>query len=273
MAIDCHTHVAIYEELTPGHRAFVATVRPDYFDGFSERYGDPAAVDAMLEGAGIEHAVVLADYSLAVTGRASIEYVTDFCQGSRRLIAFANVNPWLDSNLPERLAYAVEERGCRGLKLQPSYQYFAPNDPMLYPLYAKAQELEIPVTFHTGSSVFPGARLKFADPLLLDDLATDFPRLRVLMAHGGRPFWHAQASFLARTHPNFYLELSGLPPKNLLTYFPDLERLAPKTVFGSDWPGIPTSIRENLDDLRALPISDGAKQAILEDNARALLQL
>ena len=144
---------------------------------------------------------------------------------------------------------------------------------MLYPLCGKAQELEIPVAFHTGSSVFPGARLKYGDPVLIDDLATDFPQLRVLLAHAGRPFWHAQAAWLARTHPNFYLELAGLPPKTLLTVLPDLERLAPKPVFGTDWPGIPRTIGQNLREFLALPLSDRAKELILDENPRRLLGL
>jgi predicted TIM-barrel fold metal-dependent hydrolase len=143
----------------------------------------------------------------------------------------------------------------------------------VYPLYARAQELDIPVTFHTGSSLFPNSRMKYADPLLLDDLATDFPRLRVIMAHGGRPFWYEPAQFLARLHPNFYLELSGLPPKRLLQYFPELERIAGKTLFATDWPATPTSVQANIEQFWELPISDAAKHAMLDENARHVLQL
>jgi predicted TIM-barrel fold metal-dependent hydrolase len=273
MVIDCHTHMVRYESFTPGYRRFLENYRPDYFGAFMERYDNPANVDAMLEAAGVERAVVMAEPTPLTTGMASTEYVVDFCRRSRRLIPFASFDPFLTPNLPEELERAVKELGCRGLKLYPSYQYFAPNDAKLYPLYAKAQDLDIPVTFHTGSSVFPGARLKWADPLLLDDLATDFPRLRVLMAHGGRPFWYDRAAFLARLHPNFYLELSGLPPRKLLTYFPELERIADKTLFATDWPALPTDIDQNIADFSALPLSDRAKRLILEENARRVLQL
>jgi predicted TIM-barrel fold metal-dependent hydrolase len=273
MVIDCHTHMASYESHTHGFAAFLEGYRPGYFEEFAARYREPAAVDAMLESAGVEYAVVMAEPAPLTTGIASTEYVADFCRRSSRLLPFASFNPFTTQHLPEALEQAVRELGCRGLKLYPSYQYFAPNDPLVYPLYAKAQELGVPVTFHTGSSVFPGARIKYADPLLLDDLATDFPRLTVVMAHGGRPFWYEQAAFLARLHRNFYLELSGLPPKHLLRYFPELERVADKTLFATDWPATPTSIAENLAQFDALPLSDRAKAAILEGNARRVLGL
>ncbi len=273
MVIDCHTHIVSYESFSPAYRGYLQNYVPDYFGEFSRKFSDPANVDAMFAESGIERAVVMSEPAPLTTGMASTEYVAEFCRGSQRLIPFASFNPYLSPNLPEELERAVKDLGCRGLKLYPSYQWFAPNDPMMYPLYAKAQELGIPITFHTGSSVFANSRLRLGDPLLLDDLATDFPRLQVIMAHGGRPFWHDRAAFLARLHPNFYLELSGLPPKKLLTYFPELERVAHKTLFATDWPGLPTNVKQNIADFCALPLSDRAKQAILEDNARRVLQL
>jgi predicted TIM-barrel fold metal-dependent hydrolase len=97
----------------------------------------------------------------------------------------------------------------------------------LYPLYAKAQELGIPVMWHTGSSVFKGSRLKYGDPLYIDDVAVDFP---------------------------------------------ELERVADKTLFGSDWPSVPT-IRKNIETIRSLPLSEKAKAQILGGNAARLLKL
>jgi len=144
---------------------------------------------------------------------------------------------------------------------------------MLYPLYARACELGIPITFHTGSSTFTGSRIKFADPLFVDDVAVDFPELTILLAHAGRPFWYEQAAWLARHHPNVHLDLAGLPPKNLLTYLPDLERLSSKAVFGTDWPGIPSAIGQNIAAFRSLPLSEAAKERILHSNAAAILKL
>ena len=99
-------------------------------------------------------------------------------------------------------------------------------------------------------------------------MAVDFPELKILLAHGGRPLWMEEAFFVVRRHPNVFLELSGIPPARLLTWFPRLEEIAHKTVWGTDWPspGI-TSLRKNVDEFLTLPLSDTAKAAILRENA------
>ncbi|MCK6539816.1 MAG: amidohydrolase family protein, partial [Anaerolineales bacterium] len=117
-----------------------------------------------------------------------------------------------------------------------------------------------------------GARIKYGDPLLLDDVAIDFPNLNILMCHSGRPFWYEQAFWMARRHENVYMEVSGLPAKHLLDYFPRLEELAHKVIYGSDWPGNP-DLKRNIEAIRALPISDEAKQKILHDNAARILKV
>jgi hypothetical protein len=99
-------------------------------------------------------------------------------------------------------------------------------------------------------------------------VAVDFPKLKILLAHGGRPLWMNTAFFLVRRHPNVYLDISGIPPKTLLQYFPRLEEIAAKTLFGTDWPGpgVP-DIKRNLDDFKALPLAPAASEQILEKTA------
>jgi hypothetical protein len=104
--------------------------------------------------------------------------------------------------------------------------------------------------------------------MYVDDVAVDFPRLKILLAHGGRPLWMDTAFFLIRRHRNVYLDISGIPPKTLLKYFPRLEEIANKTLFGTDWPGpgVP-EIANNLEQFRALPLSEETKQQILSKTA------
>jgi predicted TIM-barrel fold metal-dependent hydrolase len=135
-------------------------------------------------------------------------------------------------------------------------------------IYRTMEANGIPVMFHTGTSIFPGARNKYGDPIHVDDVAIDFPKLKILLAHGGRPLWMETSFFLVRRHANVYLDISGIPPKTLLNYFPRLQEIATKTLFGTDWPGpgVP-EIKRNLDDFRQLDISEPAKRAIMSETA------
>lgn len=269
MIIDFHVHLAAREHLNPEAEAFC--------DSFWRERGDwdalltPEGIDAYLASEGVDYAVGLAEVSPLTTGVTTNEYLWQRFRASKRLLLFANPNPSTTRSLDDEIR-RLARLGFRGVKLYPTYQHFYPNDARLYPLYGACQELGLPVMVHTGSSIFPGARIKYGDPVHLDDVAVDFPGLNVLLVHGGRGFWYDRAEFLAQLHPNVFLEISGLPPKNLLTYFPNLERLHRKVVFGSDWPGNP-GIRRNVEQVRSLPLSSEAKAAVLGGNAARLLGL
>jgi predicted TIM-barrel fold metal-dependent hydrolase len=272
MIIDFHVHTARYQTVTPALMDLVRKAWGDRLEWMIETYSSPKAFLELMDESGIDYAVILAEIAPITTGIAENEYVAEFCSRSERLIPFASINPYTCTRPAEELANLVRDYGFRGLKLYPTYQYFYPNDALIYPLYAKAQELGIPVSLHIGSSVFTGARLKYGDPIHLDDVAVDFPDLVLLQCHSGRPFWYQKAYSLARLHRNVYMEVSGLPPKKLLEYFPELERISNKVVYGSDWPGVP-GIRENIQTIKSLPISQEAKQRILGENAARLLKI
>jgi len=233
-------------------------------------YSSPEAFLGLMDEGGIDYAVVLAELAPITTGISDNENVAEFCSKSPRLIPFASINPYTTSRPTEELERLVRDQGFQGLKLYPTYQHYYPNDAMIYPLYAKAQELGIPVMLHIGSSVFAGSRLKYGDPIYLDDVAVDFSELILIQCHSGRPFWYDKAFGLARIHENVYMEISGLPPQMLLNYFPELERIAEKVIYGSDWPGVPT-IKENIQALKGLTISEDSKRKILGENAARLL--
>ena len=241
----------------------------------------PTELRPFLQQHGIDWAVALAEVNPITTGVTGNEWVADLCAqanarpdpaaGPRgRLLPFASINPYLVNDLGAELERLVKDHGFRGFKVYPVYQHHYVNDARMYPLYAKAQELGVPMLVHTGSSVFKGARIKYGDPLHLDDVAIDFPSLTILMAHSGRPFWYEQAFWMARQHANVHLEISGLPAKNLLEYFPRLEQLADKVVYGSDWPGNPY-LRRNVEAILALPLKDETKEKILWRNAARIL--
>ena len=283
MIIDFHLHVSRPEHEHP----WVMEFMQDQYDGdlveLMERTLTPEGIRRCLQANGIDYAVALAEVCPITTGTISNEQTIAFVDAANalpdpasgptgRLIPFASLNPYVEGDLAGRLEQLVLEQGFRGIKVYPVYQHHYTNDPRLYPLYAKAQQLGIPALVHTGSSVFQGARIKYGDPLHLDDVAIDFPELVLLMAHGGRPFWYEQAFWMARRHPNVYLEVSGLPGRRLLEYFPRLEEIAEKVVYGSDWPGNPY-LRRNIEAILDLPLGVEAKALILGGNAARLLRL
>jgi predicted TIM-barrel fold metal-dependent hydrolase len=92
------------------------------------------------------------------------------------------------------------------------------------------------------------------------------------MAHSGRGLWYDKAFFLSRLHPNLFLEVSGLPPKNLLNYFPDMEKNIDKFIYGSDWPAV-RSISSNIVGIQKLPLSEESKKKVLYENAARILGL
>ena len=272
MVIDFHTHTAFYESMTASYRNLLQQQWGERVESVLKRYSNPEGFLELMDECGIDHAVVLAELAPITTGIATNEYVAEFCSTSLRLIPFASLNPYTCAKPAEELERLVHEHNFRGLKLYPTYQYYYPNDALVYPLYAKAQELKLPVSIHLGSSVFEGSRLKYGDPIHIDDVAVDFPELPLLMCHCGRPFWYDKAFGLARLHRNVYMEVSGLPPHKLLTYFPELEKMAHKVVYGSDWPGV-ASIKENIQGINSLAISQEAKSRILGENGAFILRM
>ncbi|MDF9406853.1 amidohydrolase family protein [Pelotomaculum isophthalicicum JI] len=271
--IDFHIHPAYYEKYCPSAEEFIKkNQHVEDWTNFTKKYKDPADFLRYLDDNVVDYAVILAELSPITTGICTNEYVHEFCLGQDRLIPFACVNPYLINDPGREVERLVKEMGFRGLKLYPTYNYFYPNEPLVYPIYAKAEELGIPVMLHTGSSVFKGARIKYGDPLFFDDVAIDFPDLNLLMTHCGRGLWYNTAYFLSRLHKNLYMEVTGLPPQKLLDYFPELERNADKVIFGSDWPAV-ASIKSNIDAVRALPLKEETKEKILGGNAARLLKM
>ncbi|HEV2385647.1 MAG TPA: amidohydrolase family protein [Candidatus Acidoferrales bacterium] len=275
--IDIHIHIQPLRMFKPHNLKLIQHGRGDY-DRLAEFCEKPAAFLKFLDEIGVERAGLINYVSPDVIGfTAEVnDWVADYCAADpKRLIAFGSVHPRLVENAGaevDRLA----KLGIRGLKLHPSHQLVAPNayrDGMtqLGAIYDRAQAHGMPVMIHTGTSIFPGARNLYAQPMLADDVAVDYPNLTIILAHGGRPLWMNEAFFLVRRHPNVYIDISSIPPQRLLEYFPRLEEIAAKSLFGSDWPGpgVP-DVAGNIAKFRALPLSEPAQRQILYDNAARL---
>ena len=194
-------------------------------------------------------------------------------------IGFASVDPWKGKAAVAELRRSVGELGLRGLKLHPSCQGFAPNDPRFRPLYEAASELGVPVLFHTGTTGLGagvpgggGIKLGYSRPILLDDVAADFPGLTIIAAHPSWP-WQDEMLAVAQHKTNVYLDLSGWSPKR---WSPDLVRnvlgpLQDRALYGSDYPFI--TFAKWLDAFHTYDVPPDVEEKILVGNARQLLGL
>ena len=275
--IDIHVHISPYHWFKPEAIALTRRGHPEW-DRVERFCESPGEFLSHMDAAGVERAGLINYVSPDVTGvgAETNEWVARYAStDSARLIAFGSVHPRQVTDAAaetDRLA----KIGIRALKVHPSHQWFAPNSyrhelPALAAVYKRAAAHGMPVMIHTGTSIFPGARNVYAQPMLADDVGVDFPGLTVILAHGGRPLWMNEAFFLVRRHANFYMDISSIPPRRLLEYFPRIEEIAEKVLYGSDWPGFSVNdLRAAADGVRALPISPEARRKILYDNAARL---
>ncbi len=274
MITDCHIHIQPIELFKPEALALMKKSRKD-FELIEEYCRSPRAFLKHLDAIGIDRAVLINYVAPEVIGftDAVNAFIANYVkEDPRRLIPCGSLHPRHTKNVLADMEQIVR-LGIKLIKIHPPHQLIYPNDYIngvkeLEIIYRAAEANGIPVMIHTGTSIFPGARNKYGDPIFVDDVAVDFPKLKILLAHGGRPLWMTTAFFLIRRHRNVYLDISGIPPKTLLNYFPRLEEIAGKTLFGTDWPGpgVP-EIQRNLAEFRALPISESAKEQILSKTA------
>jgi uncharacterized protein len=271
---DCHIHIQPVEMFKAGPLEVMKKARGHYEDVL-EYCRSPKSLLKYLDSIGVERAVLInyvAPETMGFTHEVN-QWVANYCkENPRRLISCGSVHPRHSLNVQKDIDEIVR-LGIRLIKIHPPHQLLYANDYLngvkeLETIYRAAEANGIPVMVHTGTSIFPAARNRYGDPIFLDDVAVDFPKLKILMAHGGRPIWMATAFFLLRRHRNVHLDISGIPPKQLLGYFPRLQEIAHKTLFGTDWPspGIP-DIKQNLDQFQALHLPAEVKEQILSKTA------
>ena len=275
---DCHIHVHPWREMRPEIVDVLRQGQPD--PAFLEELMyEPKLLLALMDEDGVDR-VGLVNYpspDVMGTDVRTIMHAARYAQAEpRRLLWYGGVHPRVTAD-PAGDVDALVDAGMRMLKVHPSHQELPANayaDGLAAQaaIYRRCEERGVPVLIHTGTSVFPRARCKYGNPLEIDDVAIDFPDLQIVLAHGGRPFYMGEAFFVLRRHPNVWLDLSGIPPKALLDYFPKLAELERKLLWGTDWPspGV-TRMRKNIDQFLALPLSDSLKRSALEGNPDRLL--
>jgi uncharacterized protein len=244
------------------------------------------SVDGMLvdlDQANIKKAVVLGWDAETNTGVPAVpnDYIASIVDKyPDRFIGFASVDPHKGLAAVRELDRARRDLHLSGLKLHTIFQGFYPNDKQVYPLYEKCVELGIPLLIHTGWEYmgvgFPGGRnlrQKFGRPIYIDDVAADFPDLRIIMAHPAWP-WEDEQFAIVMQKDNVYLDLAGWMPKfysgNLRTYL-KIGAFNKKCMFGSDYPFL--DVVRVLNEFSELDLTEEVKKRILVDNATNFFDL
>jgi predicted TIM-barrel fold metal-dependent hydrolase len=219
----------------------------------------------------------------SITGRrfTGNDYIASLVQRwPKQFIGFASVDPHQGRLAVRELERAIKELDLRGLKLHPSTQRFFPNDRAFYPLWEKAAELGVPVLFHTGMTGVGarqpgggGIKFEYCRPIpYIDDVAADFPTLRVIMAHPAFP-WVTEQLAILNHKPNVWMDLSGWSPlyfDPLLIQYANF-LISDRVLFGSDYPVMQPD--RWFRDWDQVGFRDEVRKGILFDNANRLLSL
>jgi uncharacterized protein len=274
VAIDVHVHVETPIEDNEANKAAAK-----YFGDTKIPRGKQALADYYRDRK-IGCVVFTVDEKL--TGRPPLPNmeIADFAaENSDFMFAFASVNPMRGRDAVDEAERMVRSGKIRGFKLHPPLQQFFPNDKAAYPFYEVANAAKLPVIFHTGHSGIGtgmpgggGVRLKYGNPMDVDDVAVDFPDMGIILAHPSFP-WQDEALSVCLHKPQVYIDLSGWSPKyfpaNLIQHANTL--LKHKCLFGSDYPLITPD--RWMADFEKAPFKDEVRPLILKENAIRLFGL
>ena len=280
VAIDFHVHIELgpngEDHLSPELRQ--AAMR--YFKGDSSLPTADEIAAHYRERSLL--AVVFAVDSSLTTGQPRIpnRFVMEKAgEHSDVLIPFASIDPRRGKEGVAEARELLEEGSVRGFKFHPNLQMFHPNDRQAYPLYQLIEEAGLVALFHTGHSGIGaglpgggGIRLKYGNPMAIDDVAADFPQMSIVMAHPSFP-WQDEALSIAMHKPQVAIDLSGWTPKRFpASLVAAMSRhLSEQTLFGSDYPLITPD--RWLGDFAELDLQPEVRAAILKENAARILGL
>jgi predicted TIM-barrel fold metal-dependent hydrolase len=279
-ALDVHVHI---EQGSDGHASLpprLADAAQAYFrsDGATPNVSGVAAYYRSMNMAAVIFTVD-AGTALEHPPISSEQIADEAADQADVLIPFGSVDPRRGEAAIDQAQSLVHDHGVRGFKFHPTVQAFDPSDQQYRPLWSAISDLAVPVIVHTGQTGIgaglpggAGMRLRYSDPMLLDDVAADLPELSLILAHPSVP-WQDAAISMATHKKNVAIDLSGWSPK----YFPSqLVRAAgsflqDKVLFGSDFPML--TPERWLRDFATLPISAEIRPKILLSNAARVLGL
>lgn len=282
VAIDMHTHAEVSEATGCGALSPELAEAADRYFASTHAHRPPAREMADYYRERKMMAVVFtvdATTAMGVPPVPNDEIAQAAAENPDALIAFGSVDPHMGRHAVNEVHRLVDEYDVKGFKFHPSVQAFFPNDHAFYPVFEAIAERGKIALFHTGQTGIGanlpgggGIKLKYSNPMHIDDVAADFPGLKIILAHPSFP-WQEEALSVATHKQDVYIDLSGWSPK----YFPEIlvrytnSILQDKMLFGSDFPLI--TPERWMSDFDTLPIKDTVKPKVMKFNAAKLLGL
>jgi predicted TIM-barrel fold metal-dependent hydrolase len=268
------------------------TAPPKHLQGYAEVFGrrvyggenpdvrlmSAEELVAYLDRAGVDKALLKAGDNETTQGKKyPMDRLAEYIKGHEdRLIGIGGVDLHKGMRAVRELEWSVKELGFKGVNLGPYELKLRANDKKYYPVYAKCVELDIPVLLHTSINFSNELLLDFGNPMYVDEVAVDFPELKIVCVHGGWP-WMTEMIAVAWRHKNVYIEISGIRPRYiampgtgyepLLVYGNSI--LQNQVVWGSNWPQVTPD--EGIEGVKGFPLKEEVKKKWLGENAARLL--
>ncbi len=257
-----------------------------YLRGYLGKYEEvelftQLTVDHLIQGmdaGGVEKAVMQAEWAIG-NYRKQNDAVYKLVQAhpERFVAGYLCINPLADDDMAAVVEKEVKERGFKGVNIQPWAYRVRCNDKRFYPVYEKCLELNIPVTIHCSINFTVNRTIDYGRPLYLDEVACDFPDLKIVANHGGWP-WVTEMVAVAWKHPNVYIEIGAVSPKYIGTPGTGWEALIvygnsllqDRVLFATD-NMLPH--KRCVEEIKALPLKPDVKEKWLGSNALNLLGL
>ena len=245
------------------------------------------ALQQAMAGAGVECALVIAGEIPGYDSLPSTEELINLLDSHKNLFAIAAASPsTLTPQYLKKLEQYIKEGKIKGVKLYLGYEHYYPADERLIPLYELAEQMVVPVVFHTGFFWDPDNEglAKYANPLGIDEVAVQFPKLNIVIAHMGNP-WIVDCAVVAQKNPNVYIDVSGyftefvapFSEEERGMFIQDLKKLhgliGPyrKLLYGTDWPLC--DMKEYVTIASKIPMTEEERGLFFWENAARLFNL
>ena len=281
VAIDVHTHAEVSTRTLPDEAEKESLEARGRYFRYKVQHPSIAQMAEYYRARKMAFVVFTVDHErgLGIKRISNEEVAESAAQHADVAIPFASIDPARGRMGVREARRLIKDFGVKGFKFHPTVQAFYPNDRDAYPLYEVIAEARLPALFHSGQTGIGagmpgggGLRLKYSNPIYLDDVAADFPDMPIISAHPGVPWLDEQLS-VATHKPNIYIDLSGWSPKyfdpKLVQYANTL--LKDRILFGTDYPLIDPE--RWIAEFEKLPMKSEVRPLIMKQNAARLLRL